>query len=282
MKYWLCVTNQKNWEVIREKNIWGVEERHRDVISKVRPGDRLLIYVMTTKKGNETLPPRIVAAYEAVSEMFIDSSRRFKGKLYPLRIRLRPIAIFPKPLDFRELVPKLGFIKNKEKWAGHIRGKAMGEIPERDFETVLEAAGVKGGVSMAEIEGVAFPIPKPFAQRFFEGKDVFVKPATVFKELKPGMRFVIYQSQEDTGFVGEARIKAVSFADDPMEFLRRYGERLFLSEQELKDYVKSQERWGKKKAKKRKWMAIELEDIRKYEKLVKPERPVPVGGIYLK
>jgi hypothetical protein len=29
-------------------------------------------------------------------------------------------------------------------------------------------------------------------------------------------------------------------------------------------------------------MAIELEDIRKYEKPVKPERPVPVGGIYLK
>jgi len=40
--------------------------------------------------------------------------------------------------------------------------------------------------------------------------------------------------QEDTGFVGEARIKAVSFADDLMEFLRRYGERLFLSEKELK------------------------------------------------
>ena len=50
---------------------------------------------------------------------------------------------------------------------------------------------------MPEIKGVAFPIPKQFAQRFFEGKDVFVKPATVFKELKPGMKFVIYQSHED-------------------------------------------------------------------------------------
>jgi len=135
---------------------------------------------------------------------------------------------------------------------------------------------------MAEIKGVAFPIPKQFAQRFFEGKDVFVKPATVFKELKPGMKLLIYQSREDTGFVGEARIKAVSIADDPMEFLRRYGERLFLSEKELKDYVKSQERWGRKKVKKRKWMAIELEDIRKYEKPVKPRRFVPAGGMYLK
>jgi len=144
MRYWLCVTNQENWEVIREKNVWGVEERHRNSILKVKPGDRLLIYVMGTKKENETLPPRIVAAYEAISEMFTDSSRLFKGKLYPLRIRLRPIAVFSKPLEFRELVPKLGFIKNKEKWAGHIRGKAMREIPGRDFETVLEVAGVKG------------------------------------------------------------------------------------------------------------------------------------------
>jgi predicted RNA-binding protein len=144
MKYWLCVTNQENWKVIKEKDIWGVEERHRNTISKVKPGDRLLIYVMGTKKENESLSPRIVAAYEAVSEVFIDSSRIFKGKVYPLRIRLRPIAVFSKSLDFRELVPKLSFIKNKRFWVGHIRGKAMREIPGRDFETVLEAAGVKG------------------------------------------------------------------------------------------------------------------------------------------
>jgi predicted RNA-binding protein len=144
MKYWLCVTNQENWEVIREKNIWGVEERHRNSILKVKPGDKLLIYVMGTKKENETLPPRIVAAYEAISEMFTDSSRIFKGKLYPLRIRLRPIVIFSRLLDFRELVPRLSFIKNKRVWAGYIRGKAMREISKGDFETVLEVAGVKG------------------------------------------------------------------------------------------------------------------------------------------
>jgi predicted RNA-binding protein len=143
MRYWLCVTNQENWEVIREKNIWGVEERHRNSILKVKPGDKLLIYVMGTKNENETLPPRIVAVYEAISEMFTDSSRIFKGKLYPLRIRLRPIAVFSKPLNFRELVPKLSFIKNKRVWVGHIRGRAMREISERDFETVLEATEYK-------------------------------------------------------------------------------------------------------------------------------------------
>jgi len=133
MKFWLCITNEENWEVIREKNVWGVEERHRNAISAVKPGDRLLIYVMSTKKEDEVLPPRIVAAYEAASEVFRDSERIFKGKIYPLRIRLRQIAVFSRPLNFRELVPELSFIKNKKGWVGHIRGKAMREIPEKDF-----------------------------------------------------------------------------------------------------------------------------------------------------
>ena len=32
---------------------------------------------------------------------------------------------------------------------------------------------------MTEIVGVTYPIPKRFMDRFFKGKDVFVKPATV-------------------------------------------------------------------------------------------------------
>jgi predicted RNA-binding protein len=126
-----------------EKHLGALRRGTGILYPKSGRGDRLLIYVMGTKKENEGLSPRIVAVYEAVSEVFIDSSRIFKGKVYPLRIRLRPIAVFPKPLDFRELVPKLGFIKNKRFWVGHIRGKAMREIPKGDFETVLEAAGVK-------------------------------------------------------------------------------------------------------------------------------------------
>jgi len=144
MKFWLCITNEENWEVIKERNVWGVEERHRNAIAAVKPGDKLLIYVMSSKRDDEILPSRIVAAYEAASEVFRDSERIFKGKLYPLRIRLRQIAVFSRPLNFRELVPELSFIKNKKGWVGHIRGKAMREIPEKDFEMIMETAGVRG------------------------------------------------------------------------------------------------------------------------------------------
>jgi len=44
---------------------------------------------------------------------------------------------------------------------------------------------------MSEITGVTFPVPKHLMPRFFaEGKTVFIKPATVFKDLRSGMRLV--------------------------------------------------------------------------------------------
>ncbi len=71
---------------------------------------------------------------------------------------------------------------------------------------------------MEKIVEVTYPIPKQFMDRFFnEGKNVFVKPATVWKNLMPRMKFVFYQSHEDTGFVGEAKIKEISLSEDPMK-----------------------------------------------------------------
>jgi hypothetical protein len=137
---------------------------------------------------------------------------------------------------------------------------------------------------MGEIVGVTYPIPKQYMDRFFkEGKNVFVKPATVWKQLKPGMKFVFYQSHEDTGFVGEARIKRVVLSENPMQFFETFGDRIFLTKDELREYIKSQERWGRRESrKKRLWMAIELEGIKKYDKPIKPKRFVPVGGQYLR
>jgi len=43
--YWLCITNEANWVVTREKNVCGVPERHKNTIAKVKLGDRFLIYV---------------------------------------------------------------------------------------------------------------------------------------------------------------------------------------------------------------------------------------------
>ncbi len=118
-------------------------EKHRNAIAKVRPGDKCLIYVMSTRKDDEVIPPRIMAVYEVTSEVFKDSSKIFKpparnrNETFPLRIRLKPVKISEKPIDFKFLIPKLKFITNKKRWTGHIQGKAMREIPEEDYNLIL-------------------------------------------------------------------------------------------------------------------------------------------------
>ena len=141
---------------------------------------------------------------------------------------------------------------------------------------------------MSEITGVTFPVPKKYIPRFFEDKKtVFIKPATVFKELRSGMKLVFYQSHEDTGYVGEATIKRIIIDDNPFAFFDTFGDAVFLTREEAKAYVEGQGRWQgvrvrKDEPKKRPWMALELEDIREYDSVKKPERFVPVGGRYLR
>ncbi len=141
---------------------------------------------------------------------------------------------------------------------------------------------------MSEITGVTFPVPKHLMPRFFKDKKtVFIKPATVFKELKPGMKLVFYQSHEDTGYAGEATIRQIVIGDNPPAFFETFGDAIFLTQEEVKAYVENQERWQgirvrKGEGKKRNWMALELEDIREYRTVRKPEQFVPVGGRYLR
>lgn len=69
----------------------------------------------------------------------------------------------------------------------------------------------------------------------FLRKNVFIKPATIWKKLTPGMKFVFYQSRKDTGLIGEAKIKDIKLIDDPMKVFEMYGDRVFLTKEKLKN-----------------------------------------------
>jgi len=141
---------------------------------------------------------------------------------------------------------------------------------------------------MSKITGVTFPVPKSYMSRFFEdGKTAFIKPATVFKGIEKGMKLVFYQSHEDTGYVGEAKIKSIELSQDPFRFFEIYGDAIFLTQEEVRTYLEEQEKWKggrvrKGEGKKKNWIALELKDIRKYDEVRKPKRFVPVGGQYLR
>lgn len=146
LEYWLCILNETNWNVVKSKGIWGVSERHKNTIEKVEIGDKLVFYLVQEKTDKGVLPSRIAGIGEAVSKVFKDSSRIFSSKgfssseTFPYRIRVKLELVLEKPLEFKPLIPKLTFIKNKEKWTGHIMGKAMRRIPKEDYETIASFA----------------------------------------------------------------------------------------------------------------------------------------------
>jgi predicted RNA-binding protein len=79
MTFWLRVTTEKNWNVIRDRLVWGVADRFKGAIQKVKPGDKLIFYVMQTTKDKEIVPSRIVGIFEVVSEPYRDSTKIFKA-----------------------------------------------------------------------------------------------------------------------------------------------------------------------------------------------------------
>ena len=139
---------------------------------------------------------------------------------------------------------------------------------------------------MNKIIGVAHPIEKRFMNRFLlDKKDVFIKPAKCFQFLEPGMLFFFYQSREDTGYVGEAIIVKINISQDIRRLLSTYKNRNFLSDDEMEEYISNIERRKTHrrrytKVEPRKWMAIELKEIRKYDNPIKPKHFVPIGGRY--
>jgi len=137
MAYWIFVTNEENWHAVRKNNVWGLPEGRENSIKRVKPGDLAFIYVMQTKKGDKIIPSRIVALYEVVSKPFRSTSRIFKGGTYPNRVKLKPLKIAKRPIDFKSLIPKLKFVKNKQYWTGYLRS-GLASIHEDDYRLIKE------------------------------------------------------------------------------------------------------------------------------------------------
>jgi predicted RNA-binding protein len=142
MKYWFASSNRENFEIIRQKHIWGIPKRNRSIIGRVTPGDLLLVYVAQQKEGEEILPSAVAGAFEIVSEGYEDftplfvTPERMGSEAFPYRVKLRPVKIFNEPVEFKPLIPDLSFIRNKTMWTGHIR-VAMREIPEEDYRLIV-------------------------------------------------------------------------------------------------------------------------------------------------
>lgn len=144
MNYWLYITNSDNWEVTKKTNILGASHRHRNSLSRMKIGDKCLVYIISEWRKGEMTQPKIVGAYRVASEVFNDDTRIFSSasygseEIFDFRIKLNPIKIFQDPIDFKPLVPRLSFIKNKKRYSLHLMGRAIVEIPKTDYKLITQ------------------------------------------------------------------------------------------------------------------------------------------------
>lgn len=136
VNYWMCITNEENWKVIKEQKIWGVpEKRGRRLIEGVRPGDLLVIYVM---------PKRIGGIFRAISEPFESREKIFnwaefgREEIFPYRVRLEPVNVPETPRPFEKLLGKLSFTKDVKRWSLKLR-RATLKISNKDFKLISQA-----------------------------------------------------------------------------------------------------------------------------------------------
>ena len=143
MDYWLCVTNEDNWRVVVSDGVWGVSERFKRSLERVKPGDKLVFYLVQERREGELVPSRIVGVMSVVSEPFIEEKRIFKPagsageKIFPCRVKVSRELIPGRWVEFKPLVDKLKFIKNKRYWTGALR-RAMVKIPKEDYELLVQ------------------------------------------------------------------------------------------------------------------------------------------------
>ena len=126
------MTTEENWEIIKKQHVWGVTDRHQNILAKTEVGDLLVYYVISKQLGGifrvETEPTR-------------DSKHVFKGGSFPNRINISPILVSKSPIEFSaQLRDQLDFIKNKQRWSAHFR-RAMLAISEKDFHTIENELG---------------------------------------------------------------------------------------------------------------------------------------------
>lgn len=135
------------------------------------------------------------------------------------------------------------------------------------------------GFSMSKVAGVVFPIPLQFINRIFDKKrNVFARylPHPTFARLAPRSRLFLYASHGQKEIVGEALIRKIEFLT-PDELLKKYGEKVFLSRDELMNYTSQRP----SRTTSKKMLVLILSKPRKYLKGIRYSGHMTMAGEYL-
>lgn len=123
-KYWLFVTNDINWKTIKNKKIFGFDDRGIKDLGRLSIGDFVIIYIKGKKIGG---------MFE-IKSLKSESKIKFKEGNYPYKIKLKKILIPRELLELTEkIISNISIFKGLPRWGVILMGRATKEIEEADF-----------------------------------------------------------------------------------------------------------------------------------------------------
>ena len=135
--YWLLVTNPKNFELMKQKNLAAMKAKRKNFADRVKPGDKVVFYL--TKIG------KFGGVAEFTSKTREEKTKIFEeekpGEVHPWRFDVK----FEVKLDEKDYVPAENFkdkLKYLKKWPAKywklgFQGNVH-EIPEEDYKLLLK------------------------------------------------------------------------------------------------------------------------------------------------
>ncbi len=129
MRYWLFVTDGDNWKVIRDKEIYGFNDKTKKLLDKLNENDLVIIYI----KG------KLIGGCFQIISLKEESKIKFNGGEYPYKIKLKKIIIPENPMDFtKNMICRISIFKDKKRWGTILMGRATKEITQNDYKFLEE------------------------------------------------------------------------------------------------------------------------------------------------
>jgi len=131
-KYWLITTSPENFKADKETTgftVQGLKERHKKMVMKFQPGDKVVYYINKISKFGAIATITSGYYYDDKTRIWTD-----EDEIWPSRTKSKPEIVLEDDelLDIKKLTKQLSFIKDKDNWSLFVRG-SIRPIPEEDY-----------------------------------------------------------------------------------------------------------------------------------------------------
>lgn len=134
--YYLVGMRFENWTINKRSGFTelGFKKRRLPTISQMKPGDRIIIYLASQIS--------CLAGVCKVTKEVYESKGLKWDDFFNYRIGVRSVKLLEEKdfVDFRQIITKLNFIKNKSSWRAYVR-LSLRKLSLHDFNILNTALG---------------------------------------------------------------------------------------------------------------------------------------------